>query len=273
MNLNLRKVFVIGILAFCVVVINLAVFFTITHKSDDVNQEENEHINIDTISLSENFNNIFDNTINYQDNTLNVNKKDNSKEIIYTSYSNNDKKDNIYDLNVSVPYLNINSSTSEKINQEINNLFYNKAINILSDANNTNTIYSVKYKAYINDNILSLVISATLKEGANAQRLMIKTYNYNISSNEQLDIDKALGYRQLSSQYVQNKITDTIKLASENVSVYNELGYSKYIRNINDDIYKVENTSTFFIGENKALYIIYPYGNSNYTTEFDLLVI
>ena len=53
----------------------------------------------------------------------------------------------------------------------------------------------------------------------------------------------------------------------------NELGYSKYIRNINDDIYKVENTSTFFIGENKALYIIYPYGNSNYTTEFDLLVI
>ena len=167
----------------------------------------------------------------------------------------------------------MNSSTSENINQEINNLFYNKAINILSGANNTNTIYSVKYKAYINDNILSLVISATLKEGANAQRLMIKTYNYNISSNEQLDIDKALGYRQLSSQYVQNKITETIKLASENVSVYNGLGYSKYIRNINDDIYKVENTSTFFIGENKALYIIYPYGNSNYTTEFDLLVI
>lgn len=272
MNLNLRKVFVIGILAFCIVAINLAVFFTITEKSDDVEQEQNEHINIDTIALSENFNNIFDNTVSYQENTLNINKKDNSKDIVYTSYFNNDKKDNIYDLNVAIPYLNMNSSSAENINQEINNLFYNKAINILSDSNN-NTIYSVKYKAYINDNILSLIISATLKEGDNAQRLMIKTYNYNISSNEQLDIHKVLGYRQLSSQYVQNKITETIKLASENVSVYNELGYSKYIRNINDDIYKVENTSTFFIGENKALYIIYPYGNSNYTTEFDLLVI
>ena len=273
MNLDLRKVFIIGILAFCIIAINLAVFFTITEKSDNVDQEQNEQLNIDTIALSENFNNIFDNSISYQENTLNINKKDNSKDIVYTSYFNNDRKDNIYDLNVSIPYLNMNSVSAEKINQEINNLFYNKATNILSDSNNSNTIYSVKYKAYINNNILSLVISASLKEGANAQRLMIKTYNYNVSSNEQLDIDKALGYRQLSSQYVQNKITETIKLASENVNIYNELGYSKYTRNINDDIYKVENTSTFFIGENKALYIIYPYGNSNYTTEFDLLVI
>ena len=273
MNLNLRKVFVIGILAFCIVVINLAVFFTITEKSNDVNQKENEQTNIDIIALSENFNNIFDNTINYQGNTLNVNKKDNSKDIIYTSYSNSENKENIYELNVSIPYLNMNSSSAERINQEINNLFYNKAMNIVSNTNNTNTVYSVKYKAYINDNILSLVISATLKEGTNAQRLMIKTYNYNISSNEEIAIEKVLEYRQLSSQYIQNKIIETIKSASENVNIYNELGYSKYVRDINDDIYKVENTSTFFIGENKALYIIYPYGNSNYTTEFDLLVI
>ena len=53
----------------------------------------------------------------------------------------------------------------------------------------------------------------------------------------------------------------------------NELGYNKYERDINNNIYRIENTKIFFVGENKALYIIYPYGNANYTTELDLLVI
>ena len=268
MKFDKRKIFIITILAVCIISINLAVFLQITEKPD---QDETYEI-IDTTLLTENFYNIFDNKLDYQQNSINVQKIDDSKDIIYTSYYDEKKLENTYDISVAIPNFNINTGEAQRINQEINNLFYNKATNIVSNIN-SNTIYNVKYKAYINDNILSLIISATLKEGENPQRFIIKTYNYNISSNEELPIDKLLEYRQLPQEVVQNKITETIKTSSENAEKYNQLGYSKYERDINSKIYKLENTNIFFLGVKKALYIIYPYGNSNYTTELDLLVI
>ena len=269
---NLRKIFIISILAICIIAINLAVFFQITSKPKKETEGEKQEVIIDRIALTENFAKIFDNTIDYQENSVNINKKDDMKELIYTGYSNVEEVENKYKLNVSIPYLNINSIVADNINAEIISLFYNKANNILVNTNQY-TIYTVKYKAYINDNILSMIISATLKEGDNAQREIIKTYNYNLSSNEKLSINEVLQYRNLSGSYVQSEISKTIKTASENANIYNDLGYSKYIRNIDDDIYKVENTNVYFIGEDKALYIIYPYGNTNYTSELDLLVL
>ena len=268
MKIDKRKIFIITILAVCIISINLAVFLQIIEKPD---QDETYEI-IDTTLLTENFYNIFDNKLDYQGNNINIQKIDASKDVIYTSYYDEKKLENTYDISVAIPNFNINTGEAQRINQEINNLFYNKATNIVSNIN-SNTIYNVKYKAYINDNIISLIISATLKEGDNPQRLIIKTYNYNISSNEEITLDKLIEYRKLPKEIVQDKITETIKTSSENAKKYNELGYNKYERDINDNIYKLENTKMFFVGENKALYIIYPYGNSNYTTELDLLVI
>lgn len=270
MNTNLRKIFIISILALCIIAINLAVFFQITKKTENTSKEQ--EILIDTALLTENFDKIFDNQINYQENSVNISKMDATKELVYTSYISQEELENSYTLNVNIPSLNINSEVAEQINEEINSLFYNKAINILAKTEQY-TVYNVRYKAYVNDNILSLVISATLKEGDNPQREIIKTYNYNLASNSDLNINEILEYRRLSSENVQSKIYDTIKLASENANKYNELGYTKYLRNINDSMYKIENSKTFFIGENKALYILYPYGNLNYTSEIDLLVI
>ena len=271
-DFNLRKIFIISILAICIIAINLAVFFQITAKPKKETEGERKEIVIDRIALTENFAKIFDNTIDYQENNINVDKKDDLKELIYTSYLNEEEVENKYKLNVNIPCLNINSTVADGINTEINNLFYNKANNILVNTNQY-TVYTVKYKVYINDNILSMIISATLKEGDNAQREIIKTYNYNLSSNEKLSINEVLEYRNLSTDYVQNEILKTIRSASENANIYNDLGYSKYIRAVNDDIYKVENTNVYFIGEDKALYIIYPYGNTNNTSELDLLVL
>lgn len=267
---NLRKIFIIGILILCIIAINLAVFFKMTEKSDKNNGEQ--EVIIDTATLTENFNKIFDNQINYQDNNISVTKKDSTRELVYTSYNNQEEVANHYMLNVNIPNLNINNPTAEKINEEINSLFYNKAINILAKTENY-TVYNVQYKAYVNDNIVSLVIVATLKEGENAQREIIKTYNYNLALNSNLNLKEVLEYRQLSKENVQDKINETIKIASENAKTYNELGYTKFLRNINDSMYKIENSKVFFLGEGKALYILYPYGNSNYTSETDLLVI
>lgn len=272
-NINLRQVLIISVFAICIISINLAVFFKLTEKAPRKEKENKEHTIIDTAVLVENFNNIFDNKINYQNNEIENFKRDNKKELVYTNYINQQRVENLYELNINIPAININSEEANKINNEINTLFYNKVKDILNNNKNNNVVYNVNYKAYINDNILSLIIRANLKEDQNPQRVIIKTYNYNLSSNEQIDIFKILDYRNLAEEKIQNNIIATIENASRSANKYNELGYKKYLRNPKDDMYKLENTKVYFIGENKALYIIYPYGNTNYTSELDLLVI
>lgn len=270
--MNWRKIFVISIIVICIICLNLAVYLKFIEKDNNVNREE-EAI-VDTIALKENFDNIFDNRINYQNYLVSsAIKQDSTKELVYTNYIKQEKIEEKYEINVNIPKININNTNVDNINKEIENVFYTKVNSILSNVNSQKTIYSVKYKAYVNDNILSLIISADLKEGLNSQRLIIKTYNYNISANQVLDINQILNYRSLNSKNVQSKISETIKESQKTSSAYQELGYNKYLRDVNDEIYKIENTKVFFLGENKALYIIYPYGNSNYTTEMDLVVI
>ena len=270
-----RKIFVISIIVICIVSINLAVYIQITQKEKkSIKKSDIEPVVVDTVELTENFEHIFDNKIDYQNNDISSTTKiDTSKELIYTIQTKQEKQDGKYDINVNIPYINISNSNIENINKEIITLFYNKVNEIMSMIDEKETIYSVKYKAYVNDNILSLVINSTLKEGENSQRTIIKTYNYNLTSNEVLDINRILNYRALESKAVQNKINSTIKDAAQTATQYQEIGYSKYLRNVDDAMYKVENTNVFFLGEGKALYIIYPYGNSNYTTELDLLVL
>ena len=41
---------------------------------------------------------------------------------------------------------------------------------------------------------------------------------------------------------------------------------------IANHMYKVENTPDFFIGKDNHLYLVYAYGNNNYTSEVDLLI-
>ena len=51
-----------------------------------------------------------------------------------------------------------------------------------------------------------------------------------------------------------------------------DLGYSVYERDTESAMYTVENTGVFFLGKNNSLYIIYPYGNTNNTSEIDIIV-
>lgn len=269
--MNWRKIFVISVIAICIISINLAVYLKIIEKDD--HSGTSEEIIVDTVALTENFENIFDNTIDLGESDLSsVSKIEETQKIVYSKYEIKDKKENSYDIEVNIPYLNINHEIANTINQEIDSLFYSKVNSLLTQNNSVEIIYNVKYKAYINDNILSLVIRSTLKEGTNAQRLIIKTYNYNLSSNQILDIHQLLDYRKLDENKVQSKIKETIETASSTASAYQKLGYSTYLRNPEDDMYLLENTNVYFLGAGKSLYILYPYGNSNYTSEMDLLV-
>ena len=64
------------------------------------------------------------------------------------------------------------------------------------------------------------------------------------------------------------KIEEENKMAEQIISQ----GYSAYIRDKEDEIYKIENATEFFIGNDNILYMVYAYGNQEYTDEMDLIM-
>ena len=268
MKSNPRRVFVISIIVICIVAINLGVFFQII-KTDT--KENKKSINIDVAKLTEDFSEIFNNSIDYQGTNLNIQKADIKKELVCVDYSKKQTLENYYEIEVNIPKINIDSENANKINKEIKSLFQEKATSILSKRD-IQYIYNVKYKAYLNDNILSLAIMSTLKEGNNSQRVIVKTYNYNITSNEIMTLNQLLDYRNIDSKNAQAKINEVIKNASDKAETYQDLGYNKLLRNKDDSMYKIENANVFFLGHGQAMYILYPYGNSSYTSEIDIVV-
>ena len=51
-----------------------------------------------------------------------------------------------------------------------------------------------------------------------------------------------------------------------------ELGYNVFIRDLSSEIYETVNTTNFILGTAGYLYLIYPYGNSNFTDAMDVVV-
>ena len=240
----------------------------------NINSQDLSNDKLSDTELVNNFSSIFKNTINYQGNSVSIsNKLDFNKELVYTSYELNEQVQDKYSINVKIPTINMNNSIISKINNEINSSFKNKVSNIIASSNNSDfQIYDVEYIAYVNSNILSLVIKATLKNGNAAQRVLVKTYNYNLISGEEIKFENALALKGVSKIYASNKIKDTITRANENSQSLKNLGYNVYTRDLNSDIYKLENTIIFFFGENATFYIIYPYGNITETSEMDIIV-
>lgn len=205
-------------------------------------------------------------------NTLGVTKKDTSKDIIYTTISTKRVSDNRYDIDLNIPFINILNNTSvENFNKKIQSLFVDKANDIIKNATQ-NTIYNIDYMAYVNTNILSLVIRSTLKEGNNPQRVIIQTYNYNLSTNEEIKLEQILEIKGLTKENVESVIANQIKVANEEADKLKHLGYNVYTRDLTSSIYKINNTNNYILGPNNKLYIIYPYGNANNTDEMDVIV-
>jgi len=219
--------------------------------------------------LKEEFSSKFDNKMTGK--LDQVKKKDDTKEIVYTAMSSTEKKEGQYELNVSVPVINLPGEEIKSMNEDIQNTFLKKAISILAKTE-SNTIYSVKYTACIYEGILSLGVHATLKEGDNPQRVIINTYNYNIEEQKKIDLEEMLSLKGVSKKDAASKILDDIKDENKKALALSELGYSVYIRDYASDMYKIENSDNFLLDKNGYLYIIYAYGNSKYTSETDLVI-
>ena len=221
--------------------------------------------------LKSEFDTLFTNNLQNYDEKYQSKKKDKSKDLVYTSYTKNENQDNSYDLDVNIPLININNSTIDKYNEEIKSTFEDKAEDILK-TKNRNSIYTVEYSSYIQDGILSVIIRANLKEGANPQRVIIQTYNYSLDKNKEISLQELLNLKNVEENYVQNKINEEIESEHKKAEDLKAIGYTIFNRNMDDEMYKLNNIKQFYYHDG-SIYIIFAYGNDKHTSEVDIAII
>ena len=273
-NQKLLKIFYISIISICIIALIATLLIHIVKSNQFLeNPSQLPELTNDKISQhKQEFNDIFENKVNYlENNSYKISKIKKEEEIVYVGYKNNETKISDYELNVNIPYINIQNETIKEFNKKIKDVFESKAKSILNSQNN-NVIYTVNYSAYVSNNILSLVVRSTLKEGANAQRDIVQTYNYDLANKKECTIDQMLKLKGITKNDASKKIKEEIQVIQKRVEELSQLGYTIYPRDYTDDIYSVNNISEYFMGKDNALYIIYAYGNLNHTSEMDIVV-
>lgn len=272
MKINARNIIFAIIIIICIVAINLGIYWQFFRGNAPI--ENPPASTLEQEQLAKDFKSIFTNTLDYQGYNVNISgitKINSNKDLIYTWASKDKIVDNKYDLNLNIPRVNISSSSAQKFNDKIKELYVDKANDIIVHSTTT-TVYTVEYMSYINTNILSLVIKSTLKEGNNPQRVIIQTYNYNLSTNEEVTFDQMLEIKGLQATAVKEAVLNKVQASNTEAETLKNLGYNVYIRDLSSDIYETKNTTNFILGANNYLYVIYPYGNANFTDEMDVIV-
>lgn len=219
--------------------------------------------------LKNNFNSLFTNDIdNLQGNDLQVKKIKKDFDIVATRFEVKEEKDN-YTLDVSIPIINIDNKEIKTYNQEIEDTYKQKIDEIKATLG---YIYNVRYKCYIQDNILSLAIYSELKEKTSNQKIMIETFNYNLAENKEVTLQEILNLKNIKVSDANSKIKNEIKEIQEKNDSLTELGYNMYKRDVDSDIYEVPNIEQFFIGEDGNVYVVFAYGNLDQTSEMDVVI-
>ena len=79
-------------------------------------------------------------------------------------------------------------------------------------------------------------------------------------------------YKGTDGKIVQEKIKDEIKIAHDNAIIIAEQFGNMYNRDLNSEIYKVENTENYFLTQDGYVYVVYSYGNNEYTNVVDVII-
>lgn len=222
----------------------------------------------ETEMLKTEFDQIFTNRIEQEE--QDSKKKEEDKPLVYTKVEGKSNKLNSYDVDVHIPYINMDNEIINRYNKEIEDFVY-KTSSVL-ESENRNIIYTVEYVANVQNGILSVMIRSNLKEGASAQRVIIQTYNYDLRNNKEISLEEILRIENVNQSELQDKIKKGITIEQKKVEDLKNLGYNIYSRDATSDIYKIENSKEFYLTHD-TLYIIYAYGNETFTSEMDLIVI
>lgn len=254
-----KKLVNLIIIAIFIILIIMAIIISIIVRSKKP-KDIKKHIDIE--KLENNFSTIFTNSMYPEDNT----------DIVYLAYDINKEENSKYKINTKIPNVVLKTKVTELINVDIFNTFVKTIAEIMKETNKY-TIYNIDYVSYLNNNILSIVIRCKVKEGANPQRTIIKTYNYDMENDKLLTLQDIIESKELEKSDIQEKILNKIEKVIDNKQTAESTGYNIYKRNIEDEKYKIDNTTEYFLGVQNVLYILYPYGNNNYTSEIDLIIL
>ena len=247
---KMKIILIATILAVIIIIAVAALIIVKTNKKQDIIPEKQD---IDISALETNFKNICDN---------------NGNDYVGTWYDITKEESGKYNIEAQIPYIKVDEQTDNKINSEINNLFVKTLLKI-HDESQLNTRLEINYASSINGDILSLMIKCILKQGSNAQRTIIKTYNYNIETFTEVDILDIIP--EGNREQLQEEIYQKVQKEIDKENKLSEQGYNSYKRDANSEIYNIENATEFYIKDN-ILYIIYSYGNRNYTSTVDLII-
>ena len=278
-----KYIFFLVLVLVCLVALCLGIYAQFFYKYSDTDalmiginigsKKTAEEIDI----LNSNFYGLFNNSIVINSENVRVDRKENSKELVYTGYNLVNEDENFYSVNAQIPILNINTDAAKAVNAEIRTEYYDKANTIMRKTEG-NTIYNVTYAAFVNEDILSLVVKASLKEQGKSEKVTIKTYSYHLpeqkllSLNDLLEYSDLLAVKELTLEGIQKIINDDIEKAYNNAKIIAADFGNLYERDLSSEIYKIENATTFFLTQDGYVYLVYAYGNKDYTNEMDIII-
>ena len=234
-------IIIISIILVCSIAIAFGVYAQITDKGTSKKEKEEENINYE--DLKNNFQEIFTDSINKE---ATAKLEFNYDELLYLKYDIKEEKIGKYNVTAKIPGFKEETETLKKINQEIYDVFATELLKIVADTS-TNSTFNLDYVGYVNNNIISLAIMCKYKKGANAQRRIVQTYNYDIENDRLLTIEDLIQYKNLEKKDVQEKINKTIKDENSKSKTIVEQGFNVYIRDENSEIYEVEKTPNFLV--------------------------
>lgn len=265
----------------CVISIIIGVYEQFFNKKDDNTnistngkvEEPIEQIKEKTMEeIKDEFNAIFINSFSSEGKDISdIERINKEKNIVYAAY-NIQQENDFFNIDLNIPVINIKGDIPKEFNKITQEVFVKKANEVMENTNvSEKIIYSIDYAAYINGDILSVIIKSSLKQGNNPQRIIVQTYNYNIKTKEKVTLSNIIEQKNIDEQKLKSKIDRALQIVKREEEILTQSGYSVYVRDLNSDVYKLENITNFFLDNDEKLYIIFAYGNQNFTSELDIV--
>ena len=275
------KIIYVIISIICVISIIIGVYEQFFNKKDDNTnistngkvEEPIEQIKEKTMEeIKDEFNAIFINSFSSEGKDISdIERINKEKNIVYAAY-NIQQENDYFNIDLNIPVINIKGDIPKEFNKITQEVFVKKANEVMENTNvSEKIIYSIDYAAYINGDILSVIIKSSLKQGNNPQRIIVQTYNYNIKTKEKVTLSNIIEQKNIDEQKLKSKIDRALQIVKREEEILTQSGYSVYVRDLNSDVYKLENITNFFLDNDEKLYIIFAYGNQNFTSELDIV--
>ena len=275
------KIIYVIISIICVISIIIGVYEQFFSKKDDNTnistngkvEEPIEQIKEKTMEdIKDEFNAIFINSFSSEWKDISdIERINKEKNIVYAAY-NIQQENDFFNIDLNIPVINIKGDIPKEFNKITQEVFVKKANEVMENTNvSEKIIYSVDYAAYINGDILSVIIKSSLKQKNNPQRIIVQTYNYNIKTKEKVTLSNIIEQKNIDEQKLKSKIDRALQIVKREEEILTQSGYSVYVRDLNSDVYKLENITNFFLDNDEKLYIIFAYGNQNFTSELDIV--